>query len=177
METILRLRRSGREHEVDLLARDADRARVRLDGREIEVQLTSNPNGLAIRIDGRSWPVAIARRGDSIFASAGPYSFEFQRVEDATRRHTRGLLAPEIVAPMPGKVLRVLVKEGQRVEVGEPLIVIEAMKMETTLSAESPAIVKRLRVAAGQMVDHGAVLIELSPAAETSTPPPADQAS
>ena len=69
---------------------------------------------------------------------------------------------------MPGKVLKVLVAEGQAVEAGQPLIIIEAMKMETTLSAESPAVVKKIRARAGEMVDHGAVLIELSPPAASS---------
>jgi 3-methylcrotonyl-CoA carboxylase alpha subunit len=68
-------------------------------------------------------------------------------------------------------VLKVLVAEGQPVEPGDPLIVLEAMKMETTLYAESPAIVAKICVAAGQMVDHGARLIELSPAAVPAKPP------
>ncbi|MGB6564467.1 MAG: acetyl-CoA carboxylase biotin carboxyl carrier protein subunit, partial [Candidatus Binataceae bacterium] len=82
-----------------------------------------------------------------------------------------GLAAPEVDAPMPGKVLKVLVAEGQPVEHGDPLIVLEAMKMETTLYAESPAIVAKICVVAGQMVDHGARLIELSPVATPARPP------
>ncbi|HEV2169893.1 MAG TPA: acetyl-CoA carboxylase biotin carboxyl carrier protein subunit, partial [Candidatus Binatus sp.] len=68
-----------------------------------------------------------------------------------------------ILAPMPGKVLKLLVRDGDLVEAGQALVVIEAMKMETTLAAESAAIVKHVRVEEGQTVDHGAVLIELSP--------------
>ncbi len=73
--------------------------------------------------------------------------------------------------PMLGKVLKVLVAEGQRVEHGEALIVLEAMKMETTLYAESAAVVARICVAPGQMVDHGTRLIELSPPGSAATPP------
>jgi biotin carboxyl carrier protein len=68
---------------------------------------------------------------------------------------------------MPGKVLKFMVEEGDVVESGQALVVLEAMKMETTLYAESRAMVKKIRAAAGAMVDHGAILIELSP-------PPAD---
>ena len=75
----------------------------------------------------------------------------------------RGLAAAEIIAPMPGKVLKVMVRDGDLVEAGQALVVIEAMKMETTLAAESAALVKQVRVEEGQTVDHGAVLIELSP--------------
>jgi 3-methylcrotonyl-CoA carboxylase alpha subunit len=72
---------------------------------------------------------------------------------------------------MPGKVLKVLVAEGQTVEQGDPLIVLEAMKMETTLYAESAAVVAKICVVAGQMVDHGARLVELSPAVTSARPP------
>jgi biotin carboxyl carrier protein len=57
-----------------------------------------------------------------------------------------------------------LVAEGATVAAGEPLIVLEAMKMETTLYAESGAVVKKVRAEPGAMVDHGTVLLELSPA-------------
>jgi len=71
---------------------------------------------------------------------------------------------------MPGKILKILVKEGERVAAGQPLLVMEAMKMETTLAAESPAIVRKVRATVGRMVDHGDVLIELSPVPESSPP-------
>jgi biotin carboxyl carrier protein len=64
---------------------------------------------------------------------------------------------------MPGKVLKVMVGEGEEVQTGQPLVTMEAMKMETTLAAEGPARVKAIAVAPGQMVDAGAVLMELSP--------------
>ena len=47
---------------------------------------------------------------------------------------------------MPGKVLKILVREGEQVEAGQPLITMEAMKMETTLAAEGPAQVKAIAV-------------------------------
>ncbi len=76
------------------------------------------------------------------------------------------LMSPTVDAPMPGTVLKILVKEGARVATNDPLLVLEAMKTETTLSAESPAVVKRICVQAGQKVDHGATLIELAPVPE-----------
>jgi 3-methylcrotonyl-CoA carboxylase alpha subunit len=92
-------------------------------------------------------------------------------VEGRTAHRAGGLTAPEVDAPMPGKVLKVLVAEGQPVAPGDPLIVLEAMKMETTLYAESAAMVAKICVVDGQMVDHGARLIELSPVATSAKPP------
>ncbi len=95
--------------------------------------------------------------------SVGPVQFEFIEVEER-RGRTSTPLTPEVSAPMPGKILAVLVSEGDVIETGQPLVVMEAMKMETTLRAESPALVKKVRIAPGDMVEHGAALIELSPA-------------
>jgi biotin carboxyl carrier protein len=161
-------RENGEELELELVARDDASVRVRVGEREIvaEVQpLTAG--GAIVSIGGQRFRVTGARRNSSILVAVGPRNFEFSPVEE-TRRRSRGLAAAEIVAPMPGKVLNVMVKEGDLVNTGQPLAVIEAMKMETTLAAESPAVVKRVCVAAGQMVDHGAVLIQLSPPPDSS---------
>jgi pyruvate carboxylase subunit B len=56
------------------------------------------------------------------------------------------LAAPEIVSPMPGKVTQVLVKEGDKVAAGDGLLILEAMKMENRLTAEAPAIVRKVHV-------------------------------
>lgn len=64
-------------------------------------------------------------------------------------------------APMPGVVTRVLVAEGQTVGAGQPLCVLEAMKMETLVEAPAAGRVVRVAVAPGTQVDGGAVLVEL----------------
>jgi len=66
-----------------------------------------------------------------------------------------------VLAPMPGTVIRVLAEEGTRVEAREPLIVLEAMKMETPLLAPYDAVVRRILVGEGDRVAGGAVLVEL----------------
>jgi biotin carboxyl carrier protein len=162
----MKLTRTGdsREYDAEVLSRDGNTIRVRIGDRELGAKFTPNADGGGIlTIDGRRYPIFGARRKDSIFVSVGPASFEFKPAEAAARRRARGLAATEITAPMPGKVLKVLVHDGDLVEAGQPLVVLEAMKMETTLAAESAALVKHVRVEEGQTVDHGAVLLELSP--------------
>ena len=66
-----------------------------------------------------------------------------------------------VSAPMPGKVLRVLAREGERVEQRQPLLLLEAMKMETPLVSPYDAVVRRILVAEGDRVAGGAVLVEL----------------
>ena len=160
----MKLKRPGdpREFEVEIISRDGTALRVRVGQEEISAQFSLNAaGGGTLTIENRRYPIFGARRKDSILVSVASASFEFKPAEDS--RRARGLAAAEIVAPMPGKVLKVLVKDGDLVEAGQPLVVIEAMKMETALAAESAALVKRVLVAEGQTVDHGAVLIELSP--------------
>jgi pyruvate carboxylase len=62
---------------------------------------------------------------------------------------------------MPGVVIRVLASEGDRVEPRQPLVVLEAMKMETPLVSPYEAVIRRVHVAEGERVDGGALLIEL----------------
>jgi biotin carboxyl carrier protein len=80
------------------------------------------------------------------------------------------LASPQITAPMPSKILQVLVVEGQEVAVGDGLIILEAMKMENRITAEAAAVVKKVHVADGQMVDGGQVLIELEYRDEAAAP-------
>lgn len=180
----MKLKRQGevREFEVDLLALNqqdqADtsglrRVRIMIDGREVAATIAPMPDGSAmLDLGGRRVRVAGLRRSSSVKVASGPFTAEFVTIEGRAAAHrTGGLAAPEVDAPMPCKVLKVLVAAGQPVEPGDPLIVLEAMKMETTLYAESPAIVAKICVAAGQMVDHGARLLELSPAAVPAKPP------
>lgn len=168
----MKLRRVGgqEEAEVEVLAQAGSALRVRLGTREVSAEFEPLPDGSAIlRVGSRHYRVAGARRADALLVTVGPCGFEFRPV--AAKRSTRsGPVNPELTAPMPGKVLKVLVAEGVTVSAGEPLFVLEAMKMETVISAETAATIKKVRVAAGQMVEGGAVLVELSPTVASSGP-------
>jgi acetyl/propionyl-CoA carboxylase alpha subunit len=159
----LRLAGGAQEFDVEVLTRTPSSVRVRINGEEREVQLESSAGVDVVRLDDLHARVAVARRRDTILVAVGPAHFEFATDRGAGRRRGHGLASREIVAPMPGKVLKILCAEGDQVEPGAPLIVLEAMKMETTLMAEGPAVIGKIRVEPGAMVDHGAVLIELSP--------------
>jgi pyruvate carboxylase subunit B len=75
---------------------------------------------------------------------------------------TAGPVGPApLVAPMPGMIVRVNVQVGDRVQPGQGLVVMEAMKMENELRAQAPATVKAILAQAGTAVEKGALLIEL----------------
>ncbi len=166
----LKLTGGSREFEVEAVLRASGSIEARIDGREVAADLRPLPDGSAIlTAAGRRMRVSGARRGHSILVAVGPLQFDLTRIEGRSPRAAHGLASPEVTAPMPGKVLKVLVNQGDRVEAGQPLLVMEAMKMETTLSAEGPAIVKRIRATVGAMVDHGEVLIESQSASGSIT--------
>jgi acetyl/propionyl-CoA carboxylase alpha subunit len=172
LEPAMKFKRSGdaREFEVEIIARDGAELRVRIDGAEIDARVEPAFDGSTIiEIGERRMRAVGARDRNSILVAMGPAQFEFIRVEQRSGRRAHGLAAHEVIAPMPGKVLKVLVDMGDTVEAGQPLVVLEAMKMETTLYAESAAVIKKISALAGAMVDHGAVLIELAPATISST--------
>ena len=66
-----------------------------------------------------------------------------------------------VLAPMPGRIVRVLVRAGDAVAAGQPLVVVEAMKMENELAAGRAGKVTKIHVAAGSTVESGALLVEV----------------
>ena len=72
-----------------------------------------------------------------------------------------GLTAGSLVAPMPGNVLRVLVGPGEAVTAGQPLVVVEAMKMEHQVVAPADGTVATVHVTAGQQVETGQPLLQM----------------
>ncbi len=154
---------SGRQFDVEV-EHPGPPIKATLDGAALSLATRAQPDGATIiECGGRRLRAFAARRGDAIFVSVGPSTFTFAAIAASRGAGRHSLATPILTAPMPGKVLKIMVAEGDEVEAGRALITMEAMKMETTLSAEGPARIKRIPVSAGQMVDAGAVLMELSP--------------
>jgi acetyl/propionyl-CoA carboxylase alpha subunit len=82
-------------------------------------------------------------------------------VDEAAHERSGVAVESAVTAPMPGTVLKVLVAEGDQVEARQPLVVLEAMKMETPLASPYAAVVRRVHVGEGDLVAGGAVLVEL----------------
>jgi biotin carboxyl carrier protein len=98
------------------------------------------------------------------------FRFEVEALDERTRaiRQLTGSAArptgpASLSAPMPGLVVRVLVQPGERVQAGQGVVVIEAMKMENELRASAAGVVRTIPVAPGSAVEKGAVLVEFEP--------------
>jgi 3-methylcrotonyl-CoA carboxylase alpha subunit len=114
----------------------------------------------AVELDDRRLIASVVAVDDkrSVFFQGSTYSLlrddPLHRV-DAGDSHGGGL-----TAPMPGKVVALLAQPGQKVEKGTPLLILEAMKMEHTITAPAAGIVKAFCYAAGEQVGDGAALVE-----------------
>lgn len=161
-----RLYRLGRTHLAVSVQRAADgRFAVTVDGQARDVGATLvDPATVQLDIDGVSHTARVARVGDTVHVHIGGAVYVLTPesagiVADGDR--TAALAVPQIIAPMPGKVLQVLVTSGQSVAEGDGLLILEAMKMEHRMVAEAAGTVRAVHVSDGQMVDAGAILVEL----------------
>jgi len=121
---------------------------------------------LLFRVGGRPEMVYLARDGKRRFISAGGRSFavmepsrEAGRFAEGEEKSPEGIVS--IKAPMPGKVIKVNVAEGQDVRKNQSLVIVEAMKMENEIRSAAEGVVKRIHVSAGELVDSEKTLIEL----------------
>jgi acetyl/propionyl-CoA carboxylase alpha subunit len=116
-------------------------------------------------VDGRLVRALVARDGRDVLVAVGGTVHRFSLLPpgaDAAPR-PRAAGSGQVLAPMPGKVLDVLVHAGDHVLPGDPVAVVEAMKMEHTLRAEIEGTVGAVHVAPGTMVDGAQLLLEIRP--------------
>lgn len=140
---------------------------VRRDGHalEIEVDVVGDNRG-RFRLHDRTVEYFVSRRERTISIWVGGRTYVFEQVDGARAaeaRHT-GLVQESLTAPMPGSILNVKAAAGDRFAAHQPLVIMESMKMEMTLSVPHAGVVREVRCAPGQMVDMGAVLLTLDPA-------------
>jgi biotin carboxyl carrier protein len=122
-----------------------------LDGYSFQAQVLKvdkESKTVVLQINQQQFEVAIEEPIDQLLASMG--------IKDAMARKVN-----DIKAPMPGLVLKVLVTPGQAIKKGDPVLILEAMKMENVFKATSDAVVKDIKVAERTAVEKGEVLIVL----------------
>lgn len=158
---------------------------VTVAGNPIAVELRRAAAGWQCRVDGTEQPldvVEVAPGVLSLLLDGQSFTLHLVRHSGGWRVHTRGtdvLVSvrdprrwqgraggvaghggrQEVMAPMPGKVVRVLVSEQQEVDAGQGLVVVEAMKMQNEILSPKKGVIEQIRVREGDRVEHGAVLV------------------
>ena len=156
---------SGKKHRTVELECDADRWKITLDGQPVDADAVEIvPNTISLLLEGHSYEVRLVPLPNGqLKLQTGLQEFTAEVADPrAWRGRKHGALELEgrqqIVAPMPGKVVRVLVKAGDKVEAGQGLFVVEAMKMQNEIRSPKSGVIERLQVREGQPVNAGEVL-------------------
>ncbi|WP_295680208.1 biotin/lipoyl-containing protein [uncultured Nevskia sp.] len=154
------------EHGVEL-SRTPAGYRLHLDETHtIDVRVLAEIDGrITLNIDGRKVDAIIATRGDEVFIhlDGEAYQLRYRHPLERLAAQHQGGAADGIRAPMPGSVITVAVAAGDSVSRGQTLLMMESMKMETTLVAPRDGIVAAVNFAAGQSFDRDALLLSLEP--------------
>jgi len=147
------------------LERNAGHWRITLEGQPLDADAVEiAPNTFSILLRGQSHEIRVTPSPDgTLTLQTGLEEFTAEVLDPRAwsgRRH--GALEAEgrqqIVAPMPGKVIRLLVKAGDTVEAGQGLLVVEAMKMQNEIRSPKSGVVERLLAQEGQPVNAGEIL-------------------
>jgi biotin carboxyl carrier protein len=151
------------EYELGL-SRSSDGYRLHLDEDTIPVNLHVEDDGTAVlTVAGRSEKVVVATHGDDVFVHVDgvAYQLRYEHPLDRLAMQAGGGADDSVRAPMPGSVVAAHVKAGDVVAKGQALLVIESMKMETTIAAPRDGVVEAVQFSAGQTFDRDALLISL----------------
>jgi biotin carboxyl carrier protein len=155
----------GAENHIELLERAPD-CRFRFgDSAESAAHVeTPEPGVYSILMDGRSYDARVEESPGGLIVAIDGYRFEIE-VRDPRRRARQparhGDAGREVVAPMPGKVIRVLIAPGDAVTAGQGLVVVEAMKMQNELKAQRDGRIQSVSAREGATVAAGELLATL----------------
>ena len=153
----------GKNHQVEL-AKVGERLRCAIDGVPLEADAVQLAPGIySILIDGESLEVRVEPDGGGLRLSVANHEWRAEIRDPREWRRNRGSTAEaegrqRVSAPMPGKIVRVLVENGDSVDAKQGLFVVEAMKMQNEIRSPKSGKVERLLVTEGQTVNAGDVL-------------------
>ena len=152
----------GRTIRVEVRGR-AGRYTVVLDGRSLEIDAReTGRHFLSLLVDGRSHEAGLEKRpgGYTVVLDDDVVSVDLAEAAPGAAPPARRPSGPtRVTAPMPGRLVRMLVAPGQDVAAGQGLAVVEAMKMENELRSPRAGRVREIAAREGQAVDAGAVLL------------------
>ena len=153
-------RDGARTREVEVSPEGGGVYRVRVDDAELRVSAETLEGGRLRLVTADGVSIAeVTPAGNRRFVRLGSLDFVLER--EAGRARRGGAHAGGLEAPMPGVVTKVLVAAGDTVRKGQPLLAIEAMKMEHAIRAPRDGVIARVNATVGQMVAGGAALVAM----------------
>ncbi len=155
---------AGGRSVVTLAARGRDQFAVRAGDSTLPVLVLDRlDDGARVEIAGEQRVFRFLREGETITLFVGGETFVLRLPDALAMAHSDEAAQDELTAPMPGIVKLIHVSAGDVVTKGQPLAVMEAMKMEMTLAASRDGVVETVLIAPGEQVSAGAILVVLKP--------------
>jgi biotin carboxyl carrier protein len=153
---------NGRSYRLELIREDNGWS-CRVDGRAVEVDAVEvRPDVLSLRIANLAYEVKCERVAGELYLWVGSERFAVQirdpRSLRGRSRATDDQGPKKLTAPMPGKVVRILVAQGVEVEAGTGVLVVEAMKMQNEIKSPKKGTIQKIMVVEGAAVNSGDVL-------------------
>lgn len=153
---------NGRDHRVELEQLGDGNWSCKVDGDPVAVNATTAASGvLSLLIGDQSYAVVLNREQQQIVVGRDRYSVEVRDPRSWRSRRARGAAGEgpkKVIAPMPGKVVRLIANQGAEVEHGAGVLVIEAMKMQNELKSPKKGRVAKMLAVEGAAVNAGDVL-------------------
>jgi 3-methylcrotonyl-CoA carboxylase alpha subunit len=141
------------------------RYRLEIDGVTSDARVERRVDGdIVIDLDGVRAVLAVVRRANDVTVVGEDGGWRLTYIDALAPRAEAELAGGKLTAPMPGKVVQVLIAAGGLAKRGQALMVLEAMKMEHTIAALADGTVERINYAPGDLVEEGAELIVFSAA-------------
>lgn len=161
---------NDRHSTIELLSRSGSQVQIAIDNKVYEMDIAEVERGVySILLDNRSFNVELVegKNSKSYTVNTLYETFDVEIIDAESkylmnRRKDEGLDETVISSPMPGKVVKILVKEGDAVKAGETVIVVSAMKMESEYKVKQDRIIKKILVNEGDTVngDEPMIIIE-----------------
>ncbi|BEH00528.1 biotin/lipoyl-containing protein [Bacteroides sedimenti] len=161
-----------RTAEIELLSKEGNNVRLTIDGKEFEVDVVMAENGAcSILHNGKSYNAELIRSGNGKSYKVNTHFSSYNvDIVDTKAKYLRMKKKEEVrqddkvVSPMPGKVVKIPVNEGDLVAAGETVLVIEAMKMQSNYKVTSDCYIKEILVNEGDSVnsDQQLILLDLN---------------
>lgn len=156
---------SQEELAVDIVHSPTGATRIEVDGEPVEVDAAETNGAWSVRVGDRVVELWLDGQAPDLRFVAGGARLSARVESERSRATTGGADAEQgggqVTAPMPGRVVKVLVEKGAAVEAGVPVVVVEAMKMENELVADVAGTVHEILVEPGQNVEGGAPLLRI----------------
>jgi biotin carboxyl carrier protein len=155
-------------HKLQLEFKDGQ-YKIGLDDEEYAVDSTViSDNCLSLLVNGKTFTVYFAEANGKKYVSIGGEQFCIEEARSEASSASAGDAtgvdeAPVAASPMPGKVVKILVKLGDKVEQGQGLVIVEAMKMENEIKSPVKGIVDKVNFKPGDLVDAAQPILEMKP--------------